>query len=247
MRRHLLGFVVSSALAAPAMAAAEQPVTTVVPLAGPYPSLHSYCQSIARSACTAQDKDEQDFACELAVPGIRLKNPVEPYRQVRIISTGCLFNPDLGDGWHFYRLAIQTAAGWFASEPFARGWTTKHCAVETQTHEFALRDVIPGGAPEVVLRLAIEHDCGSVDEAYTPPEQWLLVAGIGASGKPSATRGIPLNESALPLTVRKRRHSKHKSTTSVTWNPDGTLQLGASTATSSPDDVPSGTYRLIFP
>ena len=100
-------------------------------------------------------------------------------------------------------LAIRTAQGWFLA-PFERIWSNRWTESSAEVKSVELRDV--GKSPALVVRWTDTTDDWpwDLDPARMPYDgegrqeltTYVLVAGIGASGTPSATPPIPVAAAA---------------------------------------------------
>lgn len=208
---------------------ADQPLVAPRALLGPFASLAEYCQRSARSACSMDTTpDETTYECRPSLVD-SLRGVTLPYRQVGLLKTGCLFDPSQGRGNHHYRLVIQTAAGVFVSSVIATRWQNRRCDSQVQVRELALRDLVPGGAKEIVLRLQHRSSCvGKGEDLKEEAGEILALAGLGPSGQPSATAAIPLRVSEEDTEAeRQPRRQTRQHSASVTFLPDGKLRLVA--------------------
>ncbi|HEY2517056.1 MAG TPA: tetratricopeptide repeat protein [Polyangiaceae bacterium] len=172
---------------------------------------------LSTTACTGPFKSVADFCAQLpagddgkrplCVPGkgpfVRMEGPrlphvvsTAPYLSVAIQST---FDPatdgasiaDPGPGVETFYLLVQTTSGYFVSpslmeidNPGAFGISQSGAV-----RRFTLEDVVPGGAPEIVVEF--EHD--GMDQNMGGEEwdsenaQLLMVCGLGASGRVRCT------------------------------------------------------------
>lgn len=162
----------------PQAAAAADPLRPQ-PMSGPFSSLAAYCE----------DQGIDPHECLARVPwgkthGLPTKLP-KPYRQVR------LFRQE--DDCH---LAVQTERGFFV-HPFTCAWHR----FSAERADFAVSDIVPGGQPELVLRvfnrIGYKSDASEIDDdegtsATISPELGIcqrlwIVCGIGSSQSPSCS------------------------------------------------------------
>jgi hypothetical protein len=143
-------------------AKAAAPFDPLAPRAmqGPFPSLQAYLE------------DHEIFEDRSPT----LANPPPPYRAVRALVT-------VSD----VSIAVQLASGWFVGQLDFVGTGSRHNG-ELSVIELAVKDVLPGGAPEVRVHFLErssereENEPGSDTDA-----SWLALVGVGPSGKPSCT------------------------------------------------------------
>jgi hypothetical protein len=153
--------------------------------------------SVNKETAAERDKDYPDgevakMRCTCKPKAIEkglLKKPPAPYRSVRIFQSGCERGGGMSDN-NFVDviLAVQLADG-FYWETLDTSESGHYCWETFQLVELAVRDVVPGGAPEIVVRWSENHECRSGEADL---EQHLRVLGIGPSGKPSITPIIDL-------------------------------------------------------
>src|SRR5690606_26880819 len=102
----------------------------------------------------------------------------------------------VGQGEVAFYLAFKTQGGWFVSQEVAYVYNPGAFGIfqGLEGQELVLRDVIPGGTPEVLFRFVHHgHDSNMAGaEQLDSSFERLVVCGIGPSGKPSCTNPIPL-------------------------------------------------------
>lgn len=228
----------------------DRPLIVPRPLLGPFPSLASYCQKSAPSACLGDPiPDELTYACQPSRLAATAKGLQAPYKQVALFSTGCLFDPEASRGNHYYRLLIETEKGVFLSSVIAERFANRRCDSEVKVRELALRQVVPGGSAEVVLRLRVTSSCVLGEyESRDSESEFLVVAGIAASGTPSSTDSIPLVVGVTEQAGGPRSKPKHgRLSAQASFLPDGTLRISG-----DPKSVPAplssllGDHSLVF-
>lgn len=229
----------------------DRPIVVPRAMLGPFPSLAAYCEKAAPTACLADSSpDAVTFGCQRRDPVAEVKAPQAPYTQVALFSTGCLFDPAQGRGTHAYRLLIGTARGVYVSPVVGERFENRRCESKATVRELALRDVVPGGAPEVVLRLQVDSSCvRGAGEGRDAASEFLLVAGLGAAGVPSSTESIPLALEIRPQGGSANAQRKEgRQRAQAGFLPDGTLKLEGD-ATSVPSALSGllGAHRLLFP
>lgn len=204
---------------------ADQPIVVPRAMLGPFASLSQYCQKSARSACSMDTTpDDTSYECKGKLVE-SARGVVPPYLSVGLLQTGCLFDPAQHRGNHSYRLVIRTAAGFFVSAVIATRFANRRCDSSLRPLEFALRDLVPGGAPEVVLRLGHTSSCvGQGEDINDQQQEFLLLAGIGPSGRPSATSAIPLLDARQETGAERK---KYRQSATATFLPEGKLRLSS--------------------
>jgi hypothetical protein len=175
---------VRRALAAldPSAAAAFDPFAPRAML-GPFPSLKAVYDSFEAAHRVSDPRPSENKA---------LKSPPAPWREVQVLATQDPPPDGETDSRYVeYTLAARTAAGWFAcGEPFASAINTGRHMGSIGIDELAARDVIAGGAPEIVVRYG-EQECETQEDGeWCSDTEQLVLAGVGASGKPSCTQSI---------------------------------------------------------
>lgn len=208
----------------------DQSIVTPRAMLGPFASLAEYCRASAASGCSMDSSpSEVTYECKAQLSE-RARGIVPPYQSVGLLRTACLFDPKQGRGTHHYRLVVQTAAGMFVSSVIASRFQNRRCESQIESRELALRQIVAGGAPEIVVRLRHTSSCvGQGEDLHDEEQELLLLAGLGPSGQPSATLGIPLLD-AQNETRPGRGGSRTQSQASATFLPDGTLRLSAGAA-----------------
>jgi hypothetical protein len=104
--------------------------------------------------------------------------------------------PPIGAGLTSYHLATRTRLGWFIAEDVVSTYNPGAFGIteNVEVKELAVRDEIPGGAPEILFRTV--HYRGdsnmSVNELEEYVDETLLLCGVGPTDKPSCTRPIPI-------------------------------------------------------
>jgi tetratricopeptide (TPR) repeat protein len=180
VREHLSGLDAKAA-------AAADPLAPQV-LSGPFPSIAEFCAKVAKPACAKEDPDSK-FTCDKK-PVASAAKTTAPYLGVRVYTTACEFAPKESYGSLDYHLAVQTAAGWWFAPARFSASNNRHCEEERKIPELAVKELIPGGSPEVLLRGTTSGNCvGGISSSVWEREEW-VVASIGPSGKPSATPAI---------------------------------------------------------
>ncbi len=166
----------------PAAAAAADPLKPV-PLAGPFPSLAAFCDSLPDEA------DHDRAACPNVedTPNGVVEDPEAPWLEARYFRDADQMT---------CHLAVRVAAGWFADRD---GFYCHDNFSELEQEEFALADLVPGGAKELVLKVALsryqrddvelEDDSGGKFTGRATVcqgrDEETTVCGVGASGRPT--------------------------------------------------------------
>ncbi len=161
------------------------------------------CKKLAAAAGEAAKQapkpagEDADWAAETCtcsdpVPGGVLAKAEGEWKAVKIIATSCSYDddgPPISEvAWDLY---VQTKDGWFRRPGIASIMETPRTMGEAKLEELALRPG-PGGSLVLLVRTteSSEYMGGGAEE--TAEVESLLVAGIGASGKPSATPSLEL-------------------------------------------------------
>lgn len=213
-----------------AAAGAADPLAPAV-MKGPFASFEAYCADVEKPSCLAPDKlnsfEAPRFTCNKSAVASAAK-VAAPYLAVRIYRSTCS-----GDGSSilYHHLAVQTQAGWwFAADRFSAPIDTSHYAEQRRFPELTVRDVIPGGLPEVLVRSTSSgssHNALRLHESQWEDETWLVV-GMGASGKPSATSILirqKLEDSTRTLEDDRYKTSRASADLKISFRPDGLLDI----------------------
>lgn len=188
-----------------AAAAAAMDPFVPQPMAAPIATLAAYCK--ARGADNKKTAAEYNKDYDGAAPKMRCKcspraiqdgslaKVPAPYLAVQVFTNRC----DRGDGMDEvglvdYILAVRTAAGFF-TEPLASVESRHYCSESVEQIAIEAKDVIPGGAPEILIKWSQEYGCRSGE---TKSSTHMRVLGIGPSGKPSVTPTIGLATEETP-------------------------------------------------
>ncbi len=200
-----------------------------VALPGPFKSVDAFCKSLPATEKTEFEETIRS-PCACGTVAKTLKDAA-PYKHVQVVRRTCAT-----DGHHMgsfghddYHLAIEVDAGWFVG-PITSLWFNRRCDNDTKFPVLAVKDVVPGGRPEVTLEMTNAGECRKVD-AYS--DRGLIVAGIGPSGAPSATPLIMLKRRQDVFTSDKDGNMTGELALNVdvaldaTWTADGLLELKA--------------------
>jgi tetratricopeptide (TPR) repeat protein len=211
----------------PKAAAATDPVAPK-PMDGPVANLEKWCKANPdRSACEENgeggDPDEKPptFTCNWSKPAQSVDKPPAPYKEIVYFSTECsqrggdLVNAD-------YYLAIKLATGWYIAGQAGSTLNSMRQTDELTVDKLEVKDGL------VVLRTSTSSDYRGTDDTNTT---WLNVAGVGASGRPSATAQILLSRtesSTDPETMDEDGVGKETTwgaTLEASFLPDGVLEI----------------------
>jgi len=172
-----------------AAAAALDPLAPRV-LLGPFADLTQFCATARRAECRGEPGEgDSEYRCD-GKPIRKLDAPAAPYRAVVLFNASCWFDPRHDYGLRKYHLAIRTKDGWFVARESPATWNNRRCDEALTVRGLELTDAVAGGAPEVVLRVERKGECTGGGGSETWTDQYLVVAGVGASGRPSATPPI---------------------------------------------------------
>jgi hypothetical protein len=180
---------------------------------GPFAKPEAFCQSPYR-----QDRGP----CPYPDSGDHAKGVVPPYSDVLWFRTG-------ENNCH---LAFKLAQGWFVD---AKGdECLNDVESECQAVDLGIKDLVPGGSPEVVFRSETQvNDLVTNDEGYVKSyakacDTRMIVCGVPTKGTPSC----------LYLPTGRRRYCSATGPDDWTWqleplfSPDGQVEVKA---TGSPD------------
>jgi tetratricopeptide (TPR) repeat protein len=220
----------------PKAAAATDPLAPKA-MEGPFASLEKWCHdSSDRTACEQMgevgesaegDENPAEFSCRSDQPAKTVDKPPAPYKEIRYFSTECsqrggdLVNAD-------YYLAIKLATGWYIAGNAGSTFNSMRQTDELTVEALEVKDAIPGGAPEVVLRTSTASDYRGTDSVAAT---WMNVAGVGASGRPSATAQILLARTDISTdfdTMDEKGNGKETTsggTLEARFLSDGTLEI----------------------
>jgi hypothetical protein len=168
-------------------AARPDELVAPAPLDGPHASLAAFCAAHAEAEPGAPCDPASALTPQL--PPVAL---APPYRELALLITG--FDETCS-------LALRTAEGWFVHEGFTEcklmggRWDR-----DVTFPAAALRDVVPGGAPALVVEILSEEtfndtpaDAADDDmELISTTSRTLMVCGLGRSGRPSCTQPVLL-------------------------------------------------------
>jgi hypothetical protein len=247
-------------------------------LAGPFPSLEAYCASIGAKLSTLEEieaapppehPEDEEYkapppACDLTRTGLAAPPPTlssGPYEEVRFfarVSERSALPPRVS-----CELALRTAAGWFAAGPTftCRALVGMMGVASATVTATSADDLLPGGAPELTIRYRVRQEMVTIDEglggvkkygSLVAESEYAILCGIGPSGAPSCTAGIPVVVNA-PLAPEEEYPLAYR-----IW-PDGRLEIWA--MKQSPEELDAlkdvlaeglldeilGVHPLVFP
>lgn len=267
---HRLNATVKARLAKldPAAAAVFE-ILGATPLKGPFVSLEAYCDQASKKALPARircNPGDADLG-EVYKGPTRVAGPLPPYLAVRVIASSRspldadgAEPPPPGGGITGYHLAVRTRIGWFIAEEAATTYNPGAFGIfeYLEVKELAMRDAIPGGAPELLLKSVHDRTDSNmgVNELEEYSDQTLMVCGVGPADKPSCTRPIPIAWSeriSLISAEMDEPGAKHdlkdkKGSLSVAFLPSGELEIKGD-AKELPDALKGllGKHTLRFP
>jgi TonB family protein len=178
--RHVLGgkFIIKYPFILKVAEGEDLSPMTPVPCSGPAPTLASVRERLcgqlypkARQLCVDSAVEEMKGAV------------IPPYRGLVVHMAR---SEPHGERMHV--LALEMADGWYAC-PVAFGLGEDQRAF----YEVAARDLLPGGAPEILVRSGCLAERADGDGLALSHDGEMSLCGLGASGKPSCIVGIPLS------------------------------------------------------
>jgi len=224
---------------APDIANAIDPFTTRPLVAAT--SITAYCAAQPQ-ASRYLGGDEVTCTC-----GERVKNEgahtiAAPYLDVQLFTRNC--GGDLET-----KLGVKLANGWYIAHIDSQ-IRNLHGSVNAAWKGFEIKDVVPGGEPELLIDYAPWTTYWHRADDLTTFQRALVVVGVGTSGVPAATRAIYLRERIYDGNTKRFQASDPD--LAATWNPDGTLELAGATKQLDAFD-PSlggglrGKHAIVFP
>jgi tetratricopeptide (TPR) repeat protein len=244
-------------------AAARAEIFGVHPLIGPLAGgMEAFCKR-PENRCDAmgdgEDKPEQGCeAVDVKVTGAL----APPWQEVAVWSVSCTLRDDSDVGYH---LAVRTARGWYVYAGLGTGGEGRRHGQELKVAALELRDVVPGGAPELVVRWSETQSSysGGSNRSWDSEYDYLLVAGFGASGAPSATGKVPLavtHETTRMFDEDEQKEGEGEDTSDLgktsiimdfAFTADGQLELKGPTKVEGKPEEDLGRYAgrhpLVFP
>ena len=158
------------------------------PMAGPFPSLETFCKSV-QGECPA-DLERRPFCNTTA--DAKPARLLPPYLDVRTITTSC---SDGHGTWGIkYDLAVRVTAGWYVAHAVFEtlSGNAKYCDNVVRPKALEIVDLVPGAPPEIRLIAETWDRCRS--DAIGESRTYLVVAGIGLSGKPGVAPALVIGQ-----------------------------------------------------
>jgi hypothetical protein len=226
------------------------------------------CAALAQDAAKAEPAGSEDAeveadwdieicTCTDPVENGTLAKPDGPWKAVRLVANACHFKGTMM-GENVWDLYVQTKEGsWFRREAVASVPDTGRAMGELKVEELVLRPGA-GGAQALLVRLSemTSYSGGGFEEESEVES--LIVAGVGASGKPSATPSIELRHHVENVDWSEVESENDEGKTSLsldlelgwTFTPAGELTLDPK-ATKGVDgkalNEVVGTHPIVFP
>jgi len=195
---------------------------------GPFASVEQFCSKVVQPGCTEGEDGPPHFECH-KLPEASVAKTTAPYRAVRIYSTLCDQRGVVA--LLQYHLAVQLQSGWWFAPSRFDAVASGHAHEKRTFPELAVKDLIPGGAPEVLVRSTSSgswYNAGHYYESNWELEEWVVV-GIGPSGKPSATPTIllkkQLNESQRTVDDERGEQSQESANLKLLFLKDGQIEI----------------------
>lgn len=180
----------------------------VASMAGPFATIDAYCAT-AIDEQRARDPEEPEVECwavnpdderaELMPDAALPAGPTAlapPFRTAVFVAVG--FNGPT------CAIAVETDGGWYgATLGSACGHRDSRSSSHLELLELAVRDLLPGGAPELMVRLREAERYADLDGdggRSTIESETLRVCGVGPSGRPSCVEPIEVvrHETTVP-------------------------------------------------
>jgi hypothetical protein len=187
--------------------------------------------------------------------GAKAKQAEAPLLAAQVFTTRCWsFSVENQYGCVDHHLAVQTAAGWFVAGYRGSECTNHRGGGSLKVKELAVKRLVPGGAPQVTLRMHEETEWSGGGTMSEGKSEHLVVASAGASGKPSATPAIPVWEETSEEPFAEEEGQETKSSSSqfrlkIDFLPDGQIEIGE--ASGKLDKARRGAllgkHTLVFP
>jgi hypothetical protein len=239
-----------------------RPFLRAAPLEGPFPSVQAWCKQHIASAegdtaearrtyieehggtASAKHKARELYRCEcpdkgiagdLIEGGMTLKSVAPTWSGVDMFATACsdgdVSTPD--DKHLDMVLALKDARGWF----FAIGPHLQHAR-----HDEEQVSQLDAGTRDGGREVLWSYTTTVADRTTSVIESDVIIIGVGKSGKPSATRPIPVASSS----TRADDESKADATArKLTWNKRG--QLVVRGKGDGDDALAPGAHTIEFP
>lgn len=244
----------------PAAAAALDPFVPQ-PLSDPVASLQAFCKT--RRAENRKVADEADKDYDGSAPKMRCScSPAPigdrdaygsvgsiaasaPYKAIRVFKNKCTRGDGMDDLTYIdFILGVQTAAGWYTQD-LVSVEDRHYCSEGVKDITLELKDVIPGGAPELLITWLRSYSCRSGESSEST---YMRVLGIGPSGKPRMTPSIPLTTEEVPENEGGGDDDDPPAKVTAmtaTFDKEGRLVLSNKEGARKHPDL--GAHRLVFP
>jgi tetratricopeptide (TPR) repeat protein len=208
----------------PKAAAANDPVAPQ-PLLGPFATLADFCKTTEqRGECTARsDPDSTShstFACDEKPVG-RPLTPTAPYRAAFAFVTTCV-ESGTDNTFTTMNLAVDTGGKLWVVPALEESLDTMRQTEVAELDGLEVKDVVPGGAPELLVRTESNFDYRGMNGSIS---KRLRVVGLGASKKPSATGAILVEMSVDESDEDGNEIGHSGGELAVTFLPDGQLEI----------------------
>lgn len=179
--------------------------------------------------------------CKLAsVKAGRLASAAQPHLEVEVGSTSS------DDSHTAHLLLIRTKRGWYWHRLADVEWLSgRYGAREELTlKELALRDLVPGGASELLLRFQLDSMTGTDEGTSTDYLSYLMVCSLGPSEAPSCNAKLLLEKQTGLMYKGRLRSSTLKSE----FLPTGELSITPESKVLEDEQrALVGKHRLVFP
>lgn len=242
-------------------AAAASALDPVAPrrMRGPFPTLEAMCAAL--NDCKKRMEDSLSagpvYECKTATPLKALAKATAPFEAVQVFATTCKEEPS-GEGdtaeldyESVARLGVRSASGWYVSDVGSMSADSRSSSdLKVLELRFAAG---AGGAPRVWLRVQEEAGGDSGTGSTGAETESLVVAGIGASGVPSATPPLLLRnvQSEEPGAIEGGREivqgAKSKLKPSLNGDELDLAPQGKPKALAETPLAPAGKHPLAFP
>jgi tetratricopeptide (TPR) repeat protein len=178
--------------------AAEKDRFAPAPMAGPFRSIKEWCErSDIKKSCDERDddgdgqpddensKEKPEFTCNekgLAT----LAKPPAPVSAARVVSAQCNFHNGKDIVTEDFSLAVRVGDQWFVGD-LADSLNSMRQTQTVEAKTIEARPLVAGGPMRLVVHVSTMSMYRGMD-ANT--HDTVVIAGVGASGKPSITRPI---------------------------------------------------------
>lgn len=242
-------------------AAAASALDPIAPrrMRGPFPTLEAMCTAL--NDCKKRMEESISagpvYECKTATPLKSLAKATAPFEAVQVFATTCKEEPSKdGDPADLefesaVQLGVRSASGWYVSEV---GTMSSNSRSSSDLKVLELRFAAGvGGAPRVWLRVQEEAGGDSGTGSVGSETESLVLAGIGASGVPSATPPLLLRnvETEDPGAIDGGREivsgAKSKLKPSLNGDELDLAPQGKPKALAETPLAPPGKHTLVFP